>query len=205
MEKQPSDGSNKPEESSVQVAFNSSSLEINETTAIQEASKEESKEIDEISTLQETNKDKELAISLKTAIDPIPLEEDVVKRFETLFTAIEDAFPENKKIKEYAFPHPRNWIGPRFMAIWALPIVILKRLIDIFISSNPVRPYEERNYSIKKTETVYTSAKEAFNGNKPIRFFGPRFMAIWVLPLGITGILMEFLFVSPLKGTSPFG
>ena len=39
---------------------------------------------------------------------------------------------------------------------------------------------------------------------KQMRFFGPRFLAIWVIPTAITGIVMEFLFISPLRNLNPF-
>ena len=37
-----------------------------------------------------------------------------------------------------------------------------------------------------------------------IRFLGMRFIAIWIVPFALTGIIMEVLFVAPLKGTLPF-
>ena len=42
------------------------------------------------------------------------------------------------------------------------------------------------------------------SGTNKIRFFGPRFFAIWVMPMALTGILMEFLFISPLRNINPF-
>ena len=47
--------------------------------------------------------------------------------------------------------------------------------------------------------------KDAFAGKGGMKFMGIRFMSIWVFPVAITGAVMEFLFVGPLKGTNPFG
>ena len=41
-------------------------------------------------------------------------------------------------------------------------------------------------------------------GITSLRFFGIRFLAIWVFPLIVTGTVMEVLFVRPLRGVSPF-
>ena len=71
-----------------------------------------------------------------------------------------------------------------------------------------IQPYsgaEEDSYVVKDTETVYTMTKDAFSGKGAMKFFGIRFMSIWVFPMAITGIVMEFLFVGPLKGSNPFG
>ena len=48
-----------------------------------------------------------------------------------IFRAIEEGFPKESSKIEYVFPHPRYWIGPRFMAFWALPIVLIKSSWDI--------------------------------------------------------------------------
>ena len=47
--------------------------------------------------------------------------------------------------------------------------------------------------------------RKAIDVTNPMRFFGARFITIWVLPLAITGIFMEYLFVSPITGRIPFG
>ncbi len=65
-------------------------------------------------------------------------------------------------------------------------------------------PYKQSNYTIKKSETIYTSTQKALDGSHPMRFFGARFINIWVLPLAITGIFMQYLFVGPLIGRVPF-
>ena len=122
-----------------------------------------------------------------------------------IFRAIEAGFPKESTNKQYIFPHPRYWIGPRFMALWALPILLIKSFSNLIRSSNPVKPYQELDYTINKSETIYTSTKKAIDGSNSMRFFGVRFLTIWVLPLAITGIIMEYLFISPLTGRVPFG
>ena len=121
---------------------------------------------------------------------------------EYVYSLIESAVPNKDGF--------RKNISKRDFALWVLPIVAInsirrftsKRTIDI------VRPYNEANtekYIIKGTETVYTSTKNVFEGEEKMRFFGFRFMSIWVFPMAITGAFMEFLFVGPLNGTNPFG
>ena len=61
------------------------------------------------------------------------------------------------------------------------------------------------SYEVSDTETVYTMTKDAFAGKGGMKFMGIRFMSIWVFPVAITGAVIEFLFVGPLKGTNPFG
>ena len=73
---------------------------------------------------------------------------------------------------------------------------------------NFAQPYTnpgENSYVVKDTATVYTMTKESFAGEGGMKFMGIRFMSIWVFPMAITGIVMEFLFVGPLKGTNHFG
>ena len=60
---------------------------------------------------------------------------------------------------------------------------------------NPASPYTALSSSIKEG---------VGSGPNNIQFFGPRFMTIWVMPIALTGILMEFLFVSPLRNINPF-
>jgi len=61
----------------------------------------------------------------------------------------------------------------------------------------------------KNAASPYTALTESLQegvggGPSKMRFFGPRFMAIWVMPMALTGIVMEFLFVSPLRNINPF-
>jgi len=51
---------------------------------------------------------------------------------------------------------------------------------------------------------LYTSLKGVFKGEDHLRFFDHRFIAIWVLPIALTGIVFEVLFISPTKNTFPF-
>ena len=124
---------------------------------------------------------------------------------EDIFTTIERTLPKEESLKDSLFPHPRNWLGARFLSIWVLPIIIINKIRKLISSLNPIREYSEEIYSIKKSETIYTASKEVFQGNSPMRFFGARFLTIWVLPLAITGAVMEFLFISPITGAKPFG
>jgi len=104
----------------------------------------------------------------------------------------------------------RKNIGKRDFALWVLPILAINK-VRRFTSKNTndiVKPFDEKtekSYVIKGTETVYTSTKNVFQGDEKMRFFGFRFMSIWVFPMAITGAFMEFLFVGPLNGTNPFG
>ena len=122
---------------------------------------------------------------------------------EYVYSLIESAIPGKDGF--------RKNIGKRDFALWVLPIVAINS-IRRFTSKKTrdiVRPYKEieksDKYLIKGTETVYTSTKNVFDGKETMRFFGFRFMSIWVFPMAITGAFMEFLFVGPLNGTNPFG
>ena len=57
---------------------------------------------------------------------------------------------------------------------------------------------------IKDQKPFYTSLKGVFKGEDHLRFFDHRFIAIWVLPIALTGIVFEVLLISPTKNTSPF-
>ena len=46
--------------------------------------------------------------------------------------------------------------------------------------------------------------KGVFKGDDHLRFFDHRFIAILVLPIALTGIVFEVLFISPTKSTFPF-
>ena len=47
------------------------------------------------------------------------------KTLENIYKDLESGMPENKSIKEYAIPNPRQWLGARYLAIWVLPIFLL--------------------------------------------------------------------------------
>ena len=62
--------------------------------------------------------------------------------------------------------------------------------------------------SFKNAASPYSALTDSMregvgNGPRKMRFFGPRFMTIWVMPIAVTGILMEFLFVGPLRNVNP--
>ena len=124
--------------------------------------------------------------------------------FELIYNQIEKAFTKNNNEKELLFPMPRKWIGPRLLAPWIFPIFIIRKTIEFIRSNNFVKPYSENKYEVKGTETIYTSSRKSFEGSSQMRFMGPRFMAVWILPMAITGTVMEFLFVSPLRNVNPF-
>ena len=124
--------------------------------------------------------------------------------FELIYNQIEKAFTKNNDEKELLFPMPRKWIGPRLLAPWIFPIFIIRKTIEFIRSNNFVKPYSENKYEVKGIETIYTSSRKSFEGSSQMRFMGPRFLAVWILPMAITGTVMEFLFVSPLRNVNPF-
>ncbi len=124
--------------------------------------------------------------------------------FELIYNQIEKAFTKNNDEKELLFPMPRKWIGPRLLAPWIFPIFIIRKTIEFIRSNNFVKPYSENKYEVKGAETIYTSSRKSFEGSSQMRFMGPRFLAVWILPMAITGTVMEFLFVSPLRNVNPF-
>ena len=127
---------------------------------------------------------------------------------EAVFSIIEEAFPQQENVRNYAMPQAMQWLGTRFFAIWVWPIVAINKLRIFIKGIDFVQPYSDKvhkSYSVRDTETVYTMTSKAFSGEGGIKFFGIRFMSIWVFPMAITGAVMEFLFVGPLKGTNPFG
>ena len=124
--------------------------------------------------------------------------------FELIYNQIEKAFTKNNDEKELLFPMPRKWIGPRLLAPWIFPIFIIRKTIEFIRSNNFVKPYSENKYEVKGAETIYTSSRKSFEGSSQMRFMGPRFMAVWILPMAITGTIIEYLFVSPLRNVNPF-
>ncbi|ABB50234.1 conserved hypothetical protein [Prochlorococcus marinus str. MIT 9312] len=125
---------------------------------------------------------------------------------ENIYKNLESGMPENKSIKEYALPNARQWLGGRFVATWVLPIYLIRKLATFAASSAFIKPYSpiKNGPSYKKPETLYTSLKGVFKGEEHLRFFDHRFIAIWVLPIALTGIVFELLFISPTKNTLPF-
>ena len=124
--------------------------------------------------------------------------------FEFIYNQIEKAFQNNSSTKESASPISRKWLGPRLFATWIFPIFIIRKTIGFIKSNNFVNPYSGISYEVTGAETIYTSSRKSFQGLSQMRFMGPRFIAIWILPMAITGIVMELLFVSPLRNVNPF-
>ena len=125
---------------------------------------------------------------------------------ENIYKDLESGVPENKSIKEYALPNPRQWLGGRFFALWVLPIYFLRKIASFSASSAFVKPYSpsENGPSYKQPETLFTSLRNVFKGKDHLKFFDHRFIGIWVLPIAITGIVFEILLIAPTNNTSPF-
>ena len=58
---------------------------------------------------------------------------------------------------------------------------------------------------IRNPSSPRNALKEPIRDPKKIKFIGFRFISIWVLPMAAIGIIMEFLFVAPIRRTMPFG
>ena len=122
---------------------------------------------------------------------------------------IEGAFPRKETNPKLASRQSNSFsfVG-RIFFLWVWPIVLHNKIRNLINNMNFAQPYSnpgENSYEVKDTETVYTMTKDAFSGKGGMKFMGIRFMSIWVFPMAITGAVMEFLFVGPLKGTNPFG
>ena len=122
---------------------------------------------------------------------------------------IEDAFPNKASNSQLSSRQSNSFsfVG-RIFFLWVWPIVLHNKIRNLINNLNFAQPYSnpgDNSYSVKDTETVYTMTKDAFAGKGGMKFMGIRFMSIWVFPFAITGAVMEFLFVGPLKGTNPFG
>ena len=129
-----------------------------------------------------------------------------VSSLENIYKILESGVPENKSIKDYALPNARQWLGGRYVALWVLPIYLFGKIAKFVASSAFIKPYSptSNSPSYKRPETLYTSLKGVFKGEDHLRFFDHRFIAIWVLPIALTGIVFEVLFISPTKSTFPF-
>ena len=128
---------------------------------------------------------------------------------EQIASIIEDAFPKKNSYEDLGNPQSdANRLGSRIFFLWVWPIVAVNKIRNLFSRMDFVKPYESGindSYEVSDTETVYTMTKDAFAGKGGMKFMGIRFMSIWVFPVAITGAVIEFLFVGPLKGTNPFG
>ena len=129
-----------------------------------------------------------------------------VSSLENIYNNLESGMPDNKSIKDYALPNARQWLGGRYVALWVLPIYLFGKIAKLLGSSAFIKPYSPTSNgpSYKRPETLYTSLKGVFKGEDHLRFFDHRFIAIWVLPIALTGIVFEVLFISPTKNTFPF-
>jgi len=129
-----------------------------------------------------------------------------VSLLENIYKNLESGMPENKSIKDYALPNARQWLGGRYIALWVLPIYLIRKIVKFAASSAFIKPYSltKNGPSYKRPETLYTSIKGVFKGEDHLRFFDHRFIAIWVLPIALTGIVFEVLFISPIMNTFPF-
>jgi len=125
---------------------------------------------------------------------------------ENIYKDLESGMPENKSIKEYALPNARQWLGGRFVAVWVLPIYIIRKIANLYASSAFIKPYSpsENGPSYKQPETLFTALRGVFNGKDHLRFFDHRFIGIWVLPIALTGIIFEILLIAPINNTAPF-
>ena len=132
-----------------------------------------------------------------------PTDQDLIS------SIIEDAFPKDKANKQLGIPQSDTFaFASRIFFLWVWPIVLHNKVRNLINNVNFAKPYSspgENSYTVSDTETVYTMTKDAFAGKGGMKFMGIRFMSIWVFPVAITGAVMEFLFVGPLKGTNPFG
>ena len=128
---------------------------------------------------------------------------------DSITSMIEDAFPNKASNNQLSSRQANSFsfVG-RIFFLWVWPIVLHNKIRNLINNLNFAQPYSdpgEKTYSVKDTETVYTMTKNAFSGEGGMKFMGIRFMSIWVFPFAITGAVMEFLFVGPLRGTNPFG
>ena len=128
---------------------------------------------------------------------------------EAIASIIEDSFPTDNSNKDLGNPQSdANRLGSRIFFLWVWPIVAINKIRNLINRLDFVQPYESGkndSFEVSDTETVYTMTKDAFAGKGGMKFMGIRFMSIWVFPVAITGAVIEFLFVGPLKGTNPFG
>ena len=128
---------------------------------------------------------------------------------EKITSIIEDAFPKKNFKEDLGNPQSDgNSLGFRIFYLWVWPIIVINNIRKLINRMDFVQPYVSGNngsYVVSDTETVYTMTKDSFAGEGGMKFMGIRFMSIWVFPMAIMGVVMEFLFVGPMKGTNPFG
>ena len=96
-----------------------------------------------------------------------------VSSLENIYKNLESGMPENKSIKEYALPNARQWLGGRYLALWVLPIYLIRKIAKFAASSAFIKPYSpiKNGPSYKRPETLYTSLKSVFKGRRPFKIF----------------------------------
>ena len=58
-----------------------------------------------------------------------------VSSLENIYKNLESGMPENKSIKDYALPNARQWLGGRYVALWVLPIYLIRKIAELVASS----------------------------------------------------------------------
>ena len=81
-----------------------------------------------------------LIFSLKQMIN----KSQKVSSLENIYKNLESGMPENKFIKDYAFPNARQWLGGRYVAIWVLPIYLIGKIAKFVASSAFIKPYSPK-------------------------------------------------------------
>ena len=104
---------------------------------------------------------------------------------ENIYKDLESGIPENKSIKEYALPNARQWLGGRFVAIWVLPIYLIRKFAKLSDSAAFIKPYSPsvNGPSYKQPETLFTSLRSVFRGEDHLRFFDHRLLVFGYCPL----------------------
>ena len=64
-----------------------------------------------------------------------------VSKLENIFKNLESGMPENKSIKDYALPNARQWLGGRYVALWVMPIYLIRKIAEFVASSAFIKPY----------------------------------------------------------------
>ena len=118
--------------------------------------------------------------------------------FESVYQSIRQASAKS------TYQRFMKFFGPIFFVVWGFYLVAFAKVVKHIKNQLSVKSKFTDDFQVNGPETIYTASKKAFEGTMPMRFFGIRFLAIWVLPIAITGAVMEFLFVSPLTGNGPF-
>ena len=127
---------------------------------------------DLISSSEEDARETEMPIiSSYSEVDPIS--------FSSLYQSITTASEESTNKRFMAI------FKPVFFVIWGFYLVTLAKVLRHIKNQLSVRSSHEEDFVVNGPETIYTTSAKAFQGSQPLRFFGIRFIAIWVLPLFI--------------------